>query len=445
MAMAEELQIVEPFALDLQWPAKPGKGGNALLDGSLARFQIIVAGKSVTAYQTEKGDKHSHLHVPTYYLVEWLAQNWWSFLYEPRKNDREDFEQDYRSRHWLGTPRNGFALPDVMFSPAGDKMEIVARSAFLRFAQLNFIEALTATASTDTVRSEFSKFIGQVLEHLSENGVKDSAAHQYWDRVANTTTDEEAYCRMVGSLGLSPYVDHPEIDQVLEKTAGEVTETMLTDLCDATNMGNIERAADVAKRMSASLAGAKEIQAKKLLDAQKPADSKPRAYEWGYQATDVARSALGIADDDPSGSAAFFEGLRLDPTTGMEEGKGSETAVPALISGAVERIDDNMRVAIAGSNRAHRKFAAARAAFLGWSNVRKSSRLVTTARTRDQQASRAFAAELLAPAKYLKKRLGERLEVSPFTLDKISEEMGIAPTILHYQAKNHGYYVAEAA
>jgi hypothetical protein len=129
----------------------------------------------------------------------------------------------------------------------------------------------------------------------------------------------------------------------------------------------------------------------------------------------------------------------------MEEGKGSEAAALSLISGAVEREDDNMRVALAGSNRAHRKFAAGRAAFLTWSQGENSSRLVTTARTRDQQASRAFAAELLAPAKFLKKRLGERSEVSPFTLDRISEEMGIASTVVHYQAKNHGYYIAEAA
>jgi len=445
MAMAEELPIAESFAVDLQWPANPGKGGNALLDESLARFQIMVAGKSITAYQTEKGDKHSYLHGPTYYLVEWLAQNWWSFLYEPRKNDREVFEQDFRSRHWLGTPRNGFALPDVMFSPAGEKIEIVARSAFLRFAQLNFIEALTATATTDSVRSEFSKFIEQVLAHLTENGVRDSAAHQHWDRVSKTTKEEEVYCRMVGSLGLSPYVSHPEIDRVFERVVGKITESMLTDLCDATNMGNFEQAAGVANGVSTALASAKTIQVKELLKKQRPVDSTPRAYEWGYQATDVARSALGIAHDDPRGSAAFFERFQFDPSAGMEEGKGSEAAALSLISGAVEREDDNMRVALTGSNHAHRKFAAARAAFLTWSQGKKSSRLVTTARTRDQQASRAFAAELLAPAKFLKKRLGERTEVSPFTLDRISEEMGIAPTVVHYQAKNHGYYIAEAA
>lgn len=443
--MAEELSIAETFAVDLQWPANPGKGGDSLLDGSLARFQILVGDKSLTAYQTEKGDNHSYLHIPVYYFVEWLAQNWWSFLYEPRKNEREDFEQDFRSRHWLGTARNGFALPDVTFSPAGEKIEIVARSAFLRFAQLNFIESLTATAMTDNVRSEFSKFIEQVLAHLTAKGVTDSAAHRYWESVRNTSKEEEVYCRMVGALGISPYLSHPDVDEVLEKVTGKISETMLADLCDATNMGNLERAADAANGISASLAVAEDIAVNGLLAAQRPSDNAPRAYEWGYRATDVARSALGIAHNDPRGSIAFFEKLDFDPSAGIEEGKGAEAAAPAIISGGVERHDDKMRVALSGSNRAHRKFAAARAAFLAWSRGKASSRLVTTARTRDQQASRAFAAELLAPAKFLRKRLGDRAEVSPFTLDKISEEIGVASTVVRHQATNHGYYVAEAA
>jgi Zn-dependent peptidase ImmA (M78 family) len=104
-----------------------------------------------------------------------------------------------------------------------------------------------------------------------------------------------------------------------------------------------------------------------------------------------------------------------------------------------------MRLSLAGSNPAHRKFAAARASFLAWSNKTDDSRLVTTARTRDQQASRAFAAELLAPAKFLKQRLGKRGDVSPFVLDKLSDEMGISPTVVRYQARNNGYFISEAA
>ena len=49
---------------------------------------------------------------------------------------------------------------------------------------------------------------------------------------------------------------------------------------------------------------------------RRPVDSAPRAYEWGYQATDVARSALGIAHDDPRGSEAFFDRFQLDPGAG---------------------------------------------------------------------------------------------------------------------------------
>jgi hypothetical protein len=438
--MAEELPIADTFSVDLQWPANPGKGGNAILDQSLARFQILVAGKSVTSYQTENGDTNSHLTVPTYYFVEWLALNWWSFLYEPRKNDREEMEQEFRARHWLGTARNGFALPDVMFCPAGDKMEIVARSTFLRFARLNFIEALNATVATETVRSEFANFITQTLARLSEKGVKNSLAHETWQRVKNTTQQEEEYCRLIGSMGLSPYVDHPEIDKELENIATKISESMLSDLCEATTIENFNRFAEITNGISDVLAQAKTMDVRKLLAAKKPFDSSERAYEWGYRSADAARNALGIAHDDPSCSAAFFDKLKIDPSVDR-----SSASTSPIISGAVERVDDDMKLSLVGSNAAHRKFAAARASFLAWSKENKASRLVTAARTRDQQASRAFAAELLVPEKYLAKRLGDRTEISSFDLDKISEEIGVAPTVVNYQARNHGYYVAEAA
>jgi hypothetical protein len=439
--MAEELPIAESFSLDLQWPANPGKGNDSLLDESLARFQMMLAGKSVTAYQTEKGDTNSYLNIPTYYFVEWLALNWWSFLYEPRKNDREDMEQEFRLRHWLGTARNGFALPDVMFSPAGDKMEVVARSSFLRFAQLNFTESLTATVMTDGVRSEFSKFIEQVLARLSEKGIKNSVAHEAWARVTSTTKVEEEYCRLIGSMGLSPYVDHPEIDQALEKIANKISESMLTDLCEATNMRNFGRLAEIADSISNVLENAKSVHMHDLLKAKRPFDSTHKAYEWGYRSAKTARTALGIAPDDPSCSSAFFDKLKIDPSAGSR----SEAFVSPIITGAVARIDEDMRFSFTGSNIAQRKFAAARASFLAWSPAEKSSRLVTTARTRDQQASRAFAAEILVPEKYLHKRLGERTDVSSFDLDKVSEEIGVAPAVVHYQARNHGYYIAEVA
>ena len=223
--MAEELPIAtNGFAVDLQWPANPGAGGNWLLDQSLARFQLRVGDKSVTAYRSENGEVNTHLTVPTYYLVEWLALNWWSFLYEPRKFDSEAAEHDYRFRHWLGTPRNGFALPDVMFCPTGGKIEIIARPTYLRFAQITFTELTIALVATDAVRDAFSTFVDQVLERLRAKGVKNSTAFEAWDRVKSTSAEEEPYCRLIGSLGLSPYVQHRDIDRVLDEIADKISD-----------------------------------------------------------------------------------------------------------------------------------------------------------------------------------------------------------------------------
>jgi hypothetical protein len=137
VAMAEELSI-EPdtFSVDIQWPPAPEAGGNELLDSSLTRFEVKAGASSLTSFLADDGSKNTHLTVPTYYLVEWLAQNWWSFLYEPRKDDRSDADSEFRSRHWLGIPRNGFALPDVMFVPSGETLEVIARQTYLRFARL---------------------------------------------------------------------------------------------------------------------------------------------------------------------------------------------------------------------------------------------------------------------------------------------------------------------
>jgi hypothetical protein len=122
---------------------------------------------------------------------------------------------------------------------------------------------------------------------------------------------------------------------------------------------------------------------------------------------------------------------------------GSPVSTVFPIQGATSRLDKTIKLAL--SSGTDKEFSVARASFLAWTSGDHESRLVTTARTRQQRASRAFGAELLAPADYLKKRLGREKDVSPFTLDKVSGEIGVASTIVRLQAKNIGYRILEAA
>lgn len=442
MAMAEKLSI-EPdeFTVDVQWPSAPEAGGNDALDSSLARFEIKAGDASLTSFLTDDGLKNTHLTVPTYYLVEWLAQNWWSFLYEPRKDDRSDADSEFRSRHWLGIPRNGFALPDLMFVPSGDTMEAITRQSYLRFAHLSFTEATNTIVRTKDVRDQFGNFIETVLAHMSEQGVRDSDAHKAWKKVVDTSSDEELYCRLIGSMGLSPYVEHPAIDEALEGIADQVSGSVLADLCDASTLSSFARAAEFTKRISEALDKSSSIELEPVLKTKKPEDNVRQAYEWGYIAASEARRALGIPHDKPDGRREFFSKLGFDPNTSSDLGNPVSSIFP--IQAAVSRAQKTMKLAL--SSGTDKEFSAARASFLAWTSNDNCSRLVTTARTREQRASRAFGAELLAPAEFLKKRLGKELDVSPFTLDKVSDEIGVASTIVRLQARNNGYRILEAA
>lgn len=441
MAMAEELSL-EPdnFGIDVQWPSDPEVGGNPLLDSSLSRFEIKLGASALTAYLTDLGTKNTYLTVPAYYLVEWLAQNWWAFLYEPRKLDSTEADVEFRSRHWLGVPRQGIALPDVMFTPSGDTIEISARQTYLRFAQLSFTEACTSVVRTRDVKDEFSKFITAVLAQMSDKGVN-SDAHEVWRKVIATTAEEEGYCRLLGSMGLSPYVEHPDIDVALEAVSDTLTETALVDLCEATTLGNFKNAAEFAGRISEALDKSDSFDVAVLTRLAKPKDNVRAAHEWGYSAAAQVRSALGISPDDPAGRKDYFKKLGFDPNQAPDIGNAVSMIFP--IQGAVARSNTQLKLALASG--ADKEFQATRGSFLAWVSGDDNSRLVTTSKTRQQQASRAFAAELLAPAKYLKKRLGRDRDVSTFTLDKISRDIGVASTIVRLQAKNTGYQLLEAA
>lgn len=442
MAMAEKLSI-EPdtFVVDVQWPSASEAGGNNALDSSLARFEIKAGQSALTSFQTDEGLKNTYLTVPAYYLVEWLAQNWWSFLYEPRKDDRSDADSEFRSRHWMGIPRNGFALPDLMFAPSGETMEVVSRQSYLRFARLSFTEAGNAIVRTRDVRDQFSNFIEAVLAHMSAQGIKASEAHTAWKKVVDTSSDDEPYCRLIGSMGLSPYVEHPTIDEVLEGIADQVSGSILTDLCDAATLSSFVGAAEFTKRISEALEMSSSIELEPLLKTRKPEDNVRQAYEWGYNAASEARMALGIPHDKPDGRREFFRELGFDPKTSSDIGSPVSNIFP--IQGAVSRTHRKIKLAL--SSGTDKEFSAARASFLAWLSNDNNSRLVTTARTREQRASRAFGAELLAPAEFLRKRLGRELDVSPFTLDKVSDEIGVASTIVRLQARNNGYRILEAA
>jgi hypothetical protein len=437
--MAQKIQAADDFSVSVRWPppsqvAQTNAGPE--LDGSVGDLSIAVREKIATAYRRDRGDVGTSLNVPLYNLAEWIAINWWSLLFEPEKGERAEEDYEFRSRHWMGAARDGFALPDLWFLPAGDKMDLSAADVYLRFARLTFTEKIDESVSLASVREALSKFVTEVLSHLDRAGVKDTDAHQAWALVRNTTSAQEEYCKLIGALGISPYDENVQIDTLLEGLSDDLDHKVLADLFQAADVASIGRSSELAKRLYHALPNASELNIHPLADIDLPEDKAPHAWRWGVDATANVRATMGITNFDPQGGDTFFEHLGLD--IGNLSTVPSDGGAEGLITAGLQREDGDARLAVVGDSYPHRRFAAARAAFIAWTAPEKSSRLITRARTRDQQASRAFAAEMLAPIGYIRRKIGgSNLPVSSYRIEEIADELNISPQVVHYQARNN--------
>jgi hypothetical protein len=89
-----------------------------------------------------------------------------------------------------------------------------------------------------------------------------------------------------------------------------------------------------------------------------------------------------------------------------------------------------------------RRFATARAAFFFWTSGSDERRLIMSAATRDQQASRAFAAELLVPQAYVREQsVGGKLKWDK--VQEIAEQAIAAPEVIKFQAQNIGLQLVQ--
>jgi hypothetical protein len=441
--MAKKVQTgPAEFKLSIDWPKQAAGGGDPLLDASVGRLGIAVGDHQAASFKSDKGDTGTEVTVPLYDFAEWIAENWWALLYEPRKSEQSEDDFGFRSRHWLGTARNGFALPDMWITPAGDTIEISARDCYLRSSRVQFLEKFSSTATLENVRAELEEAVTQIIYHLNEAGFVDTAAQNAWRLIAETKADEEFYCRLVGSLGLSPYERNDALDELINFIANAIDdEIFLIDLCQASDLTNLERLSRIASSVRQALPSSQSFSLDALSSVRMPTDSAPFAWKWGLDATKQVRQNLGISERDPHGGNAFFELIGLDPELDSAVCVTEEGNDAGHLAGGVFRQDTTLQLALVDAPPPQRRFSAARGAFLGWLSKSNTSRLVTGARTRDQQASRAFAAEMLAPISYIRGR-ARGSTVSLSRIGEIADELDVSAAVVQHQAENNGYFVA---
>ena len=385
------------FELKADW-----KGRNPAFtaqDFSLANLLISIDQRTVSYFESETEEASDTLRLPLIYLAEWIAENWWALLWEPRKaEDSGPDDSDFLSRHSFLAAQRGFYLPDVSIVSQGAQISLSAKSRDVPYTDIRFRRSAYKLIDREPVEAELARFVNEVCEHLQEGEVVESYLQDCWNSVRETPSDAQKYCSLIGALGLSPYADNPKIDAIIDELEERIGYALTLDLCLVSKPSDLESASRTALMAIGQAHNSEVIQLDKLGSVKAPSDnlSLP-GWRRGVFAAQQLRSTLNIADDDPRGADRVFERLKIDPSRRAHIGDNDFQAEGAEIVGAAFRHEGHdAQLSFLQRHEPQRRFSAARGLFSAWASEKPAMHLLTQAVTRYQQANRAFAAELCA-------------------------------------------------
>lgn len=422
---------------DAEWVAGP-PGSHPEEFAALARLRVVLADSTLTRNMDRvRGMTRERLNVAMAPLAEGLATSWWPLLYEPRRAAASrDVDADFEGRHRLDALVAGFVFPPLRVASMGAESVLVeglAQDAADRaISRLELIPG-TVGRPVEVAREDVEGALAEVVVGtLSRLGGSSAGARlaDAWSRVSASLADlgERAFCESAGRLGLDPY--DPEVPD-LARLADGLSDRLFADVCEAALPEEVSEAARFAQEQVMRLPGGQVVDLGALGAPPSP-DLSRQAWRDGYEAARLARERLTGSQDDLA--SADVASRWLPPTSAGH----IEVRDWQPVEGLARRIDARARVVVAGRSDAQRRFRVARSAYIAWSAPPGQDFALTVARTRVQQASRAFAAEWLAPAALLRSHAAGRRGLSQDDVEELAARQGCDPQVIRDQAYNHG-------
>ena len=421
------------FRFNRSWLSRKG---SSELEATFCQLSITVDDKNVCEFTDDNGTLYDQLEIPAYFLAEWIAENWWPLLWEPRKSEDAPEEPEFIARHSILTAQHGFVLPRVQFVPTGRSVYVTAKPRLVPLAEVRFRKSATASPPRDEVEREFRKFVEATVQRLDTANISGTGLQEAWALVSEITEDESQFCRYAGALGLMPDEVDDRTAALLEKLLPILGDRLLMDLCLVSSATNFGAIAQIAEKAQTDVKQMPIADITPLNGVPVPPDNfNVEAWHRGKRAAAQMRNKFGVSETDAHGATRIFERLNIDPKVATSE-VGSETPV----SGVISREGNFARLALLQSVPVHRRFAAARGIFAAWTSEAHELRFLTSAVTRDQQANRAFAAELTAPIAFLRKN-AKRSKLRQDQVFDLAAELEIGADVVSKQALNNGLQV----
>lgn len=423
---------------EFEWEDPQGVKGPELR-ATWARLKILVDDAPVTRLL----DARSHsvrdaVYCPLYPLAEWLATRWW-FLSQEVESPVTYRQGTYKHRHSLLYAREGFALPDLELCPSGQETILRWEARDLPGSKVNFLTQGVAILDSQAVQDELARFITSVKARLDAEGVTGTLLHDEWDAIERCETEEREFCEVAAAMGLDPYALDEAARQRIEMAYENVPKELAAEFSQVADARNIQ---DEVNSLNASLAQIQHLAVDlaglvELRRNHPPVDRSLEPWLQGYEFARAFRAQLGVNDDIPNTFARIGGAVGVDWAVlnqAILPGSANASFLDALV-GTNERESPgfvlNKRI------EESRRFAFCRSLFeYLTSGPHDRAALVSGAHSDRQKRNRAFAAEFLAPAFLLKRRL-QSDTVDDAQLEDLSEEFAVSPRVIEHQIQNH--------
>ena len=447
---------------DVEWLGAPGVR-DRVLAATWGQLRIEAGDRDVIELVHRPSDtRRVGVYGPVFPLAEWLVESWWSLLHEPPPRrglgtggrDTRSPDPGWVQRHNIFTAREGMALPDAVLWRDGDDVVIRwspdpgeeprSRVRFVGQGQVRVPVEEVEEAVAALVEATLQRAEAVVGEDEDVRRVRDA-----WTAIRTADAGERDLCRSLALLGLDPYDPEeatPRLEDLLARLSREVPAALRDDLLEGVELRTLEDALVWLERSRALLAA----------PGDRDGAGPPRlrwaasAHETGYRLARKARSEwLGLGAQAPIADLHGLLVQRLawdrgdDPVREVAPSdawpaRSGERALDGLVGPSK---DSGRPVVVVPARRSPtaERFLLARAAFFELAGAVNQGRLVTRAATRWQRASRAFAAELLAPVAGLEAALAGRVGgfVSWDEAEELAHDFGVNPILISHQLENH--------
>ncbi|MEZ6234715.1 MAG: hypothetical protein R3B68_11050 [Phycisphaerales bacterium] len=411
---------------------------------SWSSLRIRAGGQAVSrVFDRKLGEERSLLYVPVFSVAEWIANNWWTILHEPCRTalipdaDADEPHFSWTQRHCLRSAESDLLLPALYLYSEGHRLRAEWQAddqADLPHMPAYFVGSGSMSVEREATEQVFAEFVSEVISrasHVDDSRVCD--LRELWQAIRDSDDSERTFCVIAGRLGRNPY-DSQDVSDALAKvieSLGDEADPLVEDVTSATAPDNLASHWDWTQR-ARSAHGLQGLAPLPLVPNDM-FDSAPA--QFGYRLSHVFRDRAGLGKDAPLSSIDEAGTKALGRTVKrVEENHLPGKEIRLIVGGGRDSNGPALIVGPRNSWEEGERFQMARGLFLIASAASNGPRLVTEAFTWNQKASRAFAAELLAPRVALKNRVGDTADRE--SIRDLADEFRTSTMLIENQLRN---------